>query len=70
MKAYGRVEVSDQLHSPAALPRERAPCPHWIGGCVDPRAGMDRIEKRKLLPLPGLEIRPSVLQPLAGSYID
>jgi hypothetical protein len=33
------MEVSGQLHAPAAFPaRERAPGTHWIGGCVDPRA--------------------------------
>jgi hypothetical protein len=39
-------------------PRERAPVTHWIGGWVDPRAGVDGFEKRKLLPPPGLELRP------------
>jgi hypothetical protein len=37
---------------------ERAPGTHWIGGWVDPRAGLDDVEKRKLLTLPGLELRP------------
>jgi hypothetical protein len=37
---------------------ERAPGTHWIGGCVDPRAGLDDVEKRKFLTLPGLELRP------------
>jgi hypothetical protein len=32
------------------------PGTHWIGGCVDPRAGLDDMEKSKLLPLPGLEL--------------
>jgi hypothetical protein len=39
-------------------PRERAPGTHWIGGWVDPRAGLDDVEKRKFLTLPGLELRP------------
>jgi hypothetical protein len=30
---------------------------HWIGGWVDPRAGLDDVEKRKFLTLPGLELR-------------
>jgi hypothetical protein len=38
-------------------PRERAPGIHWLGGWVDPRAGLDDVEKRKLLILPGLELR-------------
>jgi hypothetical protein len=38
-------------------PRERAPGTHCIGGWVDPRAGLDDMEKWKLLTLPGLELR-------------
>jgi hypothetical protein len=34
----------------------------------DPRAGLDDVEKRKFLTLPGLD--PSVDQPLASRYID
>jgi hypothetical protein len=37
---------------------ERAPGTHWIGGWVDPRAGLDNMEKWKFLPPPGLELRP------------
>jgi hypothetical protein len=39
-------------------PRERAPGVHWIGGWLDPRAGVDDVEKRKFLILPGLELQP------------
>jgi hypothetical protein len=39
-------------------PRERAPGTHWIGSWVDPRANLDDLEKRKLLTIPGLELRP------------
>jgi hypothetical protein len=38
--------------------RERAPGTHLIGGRVSSRAGLDAVEKRKFLPLPGLELRP------------
>jgi hypothetical protein len=31
---------------------------HWMGGWVALRAGLDDLEKRKFLTLPGLEIRP------------
>jgi hypothetical protein len=53
------MEVSGQLHAPAALPPgERAPGTHSIGGWVGPTTGLDDVEKRKfLLPL-GLELRP------------
>jgi hypothetical protein len=39
-------------------PEERAPGTHWIRGWVDPTAGLDDVEKRKFLTLPGLERRP------------
>jgi hypothetical protein len=37
---------------------ERDPGTQWIGGWVDPRAGLDDLEKRKFLTLPGLELQP------------
>jgi hypothetical protein len=39
-------------------PRERAPGTHCIGGWVDPRAGLDDMEKQQFLTLPGLEPQP------------
>jgi hypothetical protein len=39
-------------------PWERAPDTHWIEGRVGPRTDLDVVEKRKVLPLPGLELRP------------
>jgi hypothetical protein len=44
--------------SAVLLTGEKAPGTHWIGGWVDPRPGLDNAEKRKSLPLPGLELRP------------
>jgi hypothetical protein len=38
-------------------PGERAPGTHYIGGWVGPRAGLENVEKRKFLILPGLELR-------------
>jgi hypothetical protein len=46
-------------------PGKRSPGTHWIGGWVDLRAGLDDLEKRKFLTLPGLE-----LQPVASCYTD
>jgi hypothetical protein len=37
---------------------------------VNPRAGLDDVEKRKFLTLPVLELHPSVVQPEARLYID
>jgi hypothetical protein len=39
-------------------PQERAPGTHCIGGWVNPRAGLEDMEKWKFLTLPGLEVRP------------
>jgi hypothetical protein len=73
MKAYGGVDVQIHvfltstlvaLESSASLPGrltpgERAPGTHWIGGWVDPRAGLDDIKRRKFLTLLGLKLDPS-----------
>jgi hypothetical protein len=54
------MEATVQLHALAALPpRKEPPVTHWIGGSVGPRAGLDAVEKKKILPLPGFEPRPS-----------
>jgi hypothetical protein len=37
---------------------------------VDPRAGLDDMEKKTFLTLPGLELRPSVAKPVANRYTD
>jgi hypothetical protein len=72
MKTYGGVDVHTHVFLTSALvggewsdshpgrftPGERAPGTHWIGGWVNSRTGMDDVEKRKLLTLPGLELRP------------
>jgi hypothetical protein len=47
------MEVSGQLY-----PRERAPSTHLIGGWVSFRTGLDDVERRKILPLSGLELLP------------
>jgi hypothetical protein len=51
---------------------ERIHGTHWIGRWVDPRAGLDDVEKRKFLTLPGLELRPPplVVQAVARRYSD
>jgi hypothetical protein len=37
---------------------DRVPGTHWIEGWVGPRASLDDVERRKILPLLGLELRP------------
>jgi hypothetical protein len=39
-------------------PGEKGSGTNWIGGWVDPRAGLDNVEKRKFLTLSELEHRP------------
>jgi hypothetical protein len=72
MKAYGGVNLYIHIFLTSALaagewsdsrpgrftPGEGAPGTHWIGSWVEPRAGLDDVEKRKLLTLPELELRP------------
>jgi hypothetical protein len=65
------MEVSGQLHAPAALPPGRAPGTNWIGGWVGPRAVLDAVVKRKI-PSPRRESNPrtSIVQPVAQRYTD
>jgi hypothetical protein len=66
MKAYGGVDVQIHIFLTSALaggewsasrpgrftPWERAPGILWIGGWVDPKAGLDEVERRKFWALP------------------
>jgi hypothetical protein len=65
------MEVSDQLHAPAALPSTKEPVTHWIGGWVGPRAVLDTVVKRKI---PSLRResnpRTPVVQFVAQRYTD
>jgi hypothetical protein len=40
-------------------PTERTPGTDWIEDWVRVRAGLNAVKKRKMLPLPGIEPRPS-----------
>jgi hypothetical protein len=51
-------------------PGERAPSTHWLGGWLDPRAGLDDVEKRKLLTPRDSNFNPSLVQPVASRYTD
>jgi hypothetical protein len=82
MKAYGGADVEIHISLTSALvggewsvscpdhftPKERAPSTHRIGGWVGPRAGLDDVENRIFLILPGLN--PSLVQPVASHYTD
>jgi hypothetical protein len=44
------MDVSSQLHVPAALPSEKEPPgTNWTGGWVDTRVGVEAVVKRKIL---------------------
>jgi hypothetical protein len=63
------MEVSGQLHAPAALPpKKRAPGTHWIGYWVGPSASLDRGEEKNSQPLPAFE--PPNIQFVASRYTD
>jgi hypothetical protein len=65
------MEMNGQLHVPAALsPGEIAAGTHWLGGWVSPRAGLDAVEKGKILTLPGFEPGPSSPSLYRVSYPD
>jgi hypothetical protein len=84
MKACGGVDVKIHIFLTSALaggewsasrpgrftPRERAHSTHWIGGWVDSRAGLDDVEKRKVLLYRYSNSDPSVVQPVASRYTD
>jgi hypothetical protein len=66
------MEVSGQLHAPAALPPgEKAPSIYWIGGWVGPKAVLDAVVKRKI-PSPCRESNPRtpIVQPAGQRYTD
>jgi hypothetical protein len=70
MKAYGGVDIYIHIFLTLALaggewsasrpgrftPGERVPGTHCIRGWVNPRAGLDDMEKGKFFTLPGLKI--------------
>jgi hypothetical protein len=72
MKTYGGVDVWIHIFLISALaggkrpatrpcrftPMETDPGTHWLGGWVNPRAGLDDVVKWIFLTLPALELRP------------
>jgi hypothetical protein len=39
---------------------------HWMGARMGPRTGLDDVEGTKILHLPGFELRPIDLRPVAS----
>jgi hypothetical protein len=54
------MEVSGQLHAPAALLLRKAHGTQWIGGWVGLRAGLETVVKRKI-PIPSSSPEPSAI---------
>jgi hypothetical protein len=53
-------EWSASPHPPSRfILTDKAPGTHRIGGWVGPKAGLEAVEMRKILKLPGIEARPS-----------
>jgi hypothetical protein len=49
--------IRGQLHTPATFHLGKNVGTHWIGGRVGPKESPNVLEKKKVLPLPGFEIR-------------
>jgi hypothetical protein len=59
--------VGRQRHNQAALPPEKNPGAHWIGGWVGPRAGLEGCGEENILPPSGVEhrtVQPVTTTPL------
>jgi hypothetical protein len=53
--------VSGQLHAPAPfIPWDIATGTYYIEGLMDPGAGLEFLEKRKIITLVGIEHRPTI----------
>ena len=59
--------VGGQRHAPAALPLGKRAGTHYIGGCVGPRAVLDR-DRKSRPPPPGFY--PRIVQSVVSRYTD
>ena len=57
LKPGVKIVVVGRRKTPCILLPENRDSTHFTGGCVDPRAGLDSVEKRKYLAPPGFEAR-------------
>ena len=51
------MEKNGQFHAQVTLPPGKSPCFYWIRAWVGPRAGMDALKDKTLLPVSGIELR-------------
>jgi hypothetical protein len=66
------MELRDHLHAPSRFtPVERDAGTHWIGGWVDPTAGLETVSKRKTLS-PCWDLNPDypIVQTVVSRYTD
>jgi hypothetical protein len=60
--------IGDVSFTPRPLyPRKKSPSTHWMGGWVDPRAGVNDAKKENSLPYWDLNSDPS-FQPIASHH--
>jgi hypothetical protein len=52
------LDHGTRLELSASCPGRFTSGTHWIEAWVDPKAGLDDLQKSKFLPPPGLELRP------------
>jgi hypothetical protein len=65
------MEVSGQLHAPAALTPGKEPSGiHWIGSWVGPSASLDTASRK--IPSPRRDSNPDhpIVQPVVSRYTD
>jgi len=60
------MDVSGELHTPVVLSSGgESPYTNWIGGWVDPRAGLDAVAKRKNPTIAPVGNRTPIVQHIA-----
>jgi hypothetical protein len=64
------LEVSGQLHAPAALLPGKRPRYPFYKRLIGPQSRSGRYGEVKIFTLPGLELRPPVVQSVASRYTD
>jgi hypothetical protein len=63
------MEVSGQLHAPAALPpKEKDPGTQWMRGWMGPRVSLDAVRERRISCI--YRNRTPAVQPVANGYTD
>jgi len=61
------MEVSGQLHAPAAYFQVKTPRTHWLGGWVSPRVSLDAVVRR-IIPSPYQNSSLHIIQPVTRPY--